>query len=265
MRSLVRRLAIAAALLAVAPAWAQKQSLGERVSALEQKLAASSQGSSQANVDLLNRLTQLQAEVQALRNQVEQLQNENEQLKQRGREQYLDLDSRLQRFEGSGAPAAPAAAAAKPAASAVVPAKPAATTPAPAAAGNPADEAAAYGAAFDHLKRGDYVESARGFQGFVETHPQAALAPNAWYWLGESYYVTQNYELALDAFVHVLEQFPDSNKAADALLKKGYCQLEMRQNDAGRRTLEEVVDRYPNSDVSRLAISRLRALNLEPR
>lgn len=263
MRMFVRRLLIATALLAVAPAWAQKQSLGERVSALEQKMAASSQGSSQANVDLLNRLTQLQAEVQALRNQVEQLQNENEQLKQRGREQYLDLDSRLQRFEGAGAPAA---AATKPVAATATPAKPVATTPAPpAAVGNPADEAAAYGAAFDHLKRGDYVESARGFQSFVETYPQAALAPNAWYWLGESYYVTQNYELALDAFTRVLEQFPDSNKAADALLKKGYCQLEMRQNDAGRRTLEQVVDRYPNSDVSRLAISRLRALNLDPR
>lgn len=253
---------VAAALLAVAPAWAQKQSLGERVAALEQKLAASAQGSGQATVDLLNRLAQLQAEVQALRNQVEQLQNENEQLKQRGREQYLDLDSRLQRLEGGSRPAAAAAAATKPASPSPAVAMPA---PAPAATANPADEAAAYGAAFEFLKRGDYVESARGFQSFVDTYPQAALAPNAWYWLGESYYVTQNYELALQAFARVLEQFADSNKASDALLKKGYCQLEMGQADAGRRTLEQVVERFPGTDVSRLAISRLRALNLEPR
>ena len=87
--------------LALAPAGASAQkklSLAERVAVLEQQSAAQGSSAGQQNVELVNRLAQVQAEVQALRNQVETLQNEIEQLKQRGREQYIDLDTRLQRI-----------------------------------------------------------------------------------------------------------------------------------------------------------------------
>src|SRR4249919_2765735 len=94
-----------------ASAFAQrKPSLADRVAALEQQTSAQGSAAGQQNVELVNRLTQMQAEVQALRNQVETLQNENEQLKQRGREQYVDLDTRLQRVEGGAGPAASSAA-----------------------------------------------------------------------------------------------------------------------------------------------------------
>ena len=82
-----RLLVLLAAVLAAAPVLAQKQSLADRVGRLEQQSAAQAGSAGQANVELLNRLTQMQTEVQALRNQVEQLQNDNEQLKQRNREQ----------------------------------------------------------------------------------------------------------------------------------------------------------------------------------
>src|SRR5207342_2186818 len=111
--SMSRSSALLCLALALAPggAFAQKKlSLADRVAALEQQSAAQGSAAGQQNVELVNRLGQMQAEVQALRNQVETLQNENEQLKQRGREQYVDLDTRLQRVEGGAAPASPAAA-----------------------------------------------------------------------------------------------------------------------------------------------------------
>ena len=259
---------LAVALATAMPAQAQRQSLGDRVTALEQKEAAQAQAGSQASVDQLNRINQLQAEVQSLRGLVEQLQNEIEQLKQRGRDQYVDIDTRLQRLEG-GAPRAPAAAATP---APAVSGPPPRDTPAPsvdpsmpAPASNPADEAGAYGAAFEHLKAGDYVASARGFHDFLEAYPNAALAPNAWYWLGESYYVTQNYELAAQSFDTLLTHFPDSNKAGDALLKLGYARLELGNRDEGERLLQMVIDRYPGSDVARLAEGRLRSLDFENR
>lgn len=268
----IRLVLLSLALAASGPAFAQKLSLAERVAQLEQQAATQGNASGQANVELLNRLTQMQSEVQALRNQVEQLQNEIEQIKQRNREQYVDLDTRLQRIEAgdvaapvSAAPGAkPAAAAAKP------PSRPAAGKAAPAAAGpapssSAADEQAAYGSAFDALKREDYVESARGFKAYLTAFPQGSLAPNAWYWLGESYYVTQNFPIALESFESLLNQFPDSAKAPDALLKKGYCQIEMTDVGAGEQTLNRVIDQYPESDAARLAVSRLRALSLESR
>ncbi len=111
-------LVVAAALVAAAPAHAQRQSLADRVGALEQQVQ-----NSQANTDMLNQLQQLRSQMQALQGTIEQLQHENEQLKQRNRDQYLDLDGRLNRIEGgveqTGAPALPAPpATAKPAAAA---------------------------------------------------------------------------------------------------------------------------------------------------
>jgi len=267
----VRAVLIAATLVVAAPSWAQRQSLGDRVTALEQAAANQNQAGSQANIELLNRITQLQSDVQAMREQVEQLQNENAQLKQRNHDQYGDLDTRLQKLEG-GAPR-PASPASPPSTTTTVPT----TAPTPAVAApedthtdgsgtadrNPTNETAAYGAAFDSLKRGDYVESARAFKIFLDNYPQAALAPNAWYWLGESYYVTQNYPIALDAFQNLLAQFPDSGKAPDALLKKGYCQIEMKQVGDGEQTLQSVIAQYPGSDAAGLAQNRLRELSLD--
>ena len=252
------------------PASAQKLSLGERVTRLEQQSAEQTGSAGQANVELLNRLTAMQTEVQALRNQVEQLQNENEQLKQQGKDQYLDLDSRLQRLEVAP-PAAGSTGIVPPPSNATRPATGAtATTRAPSGTGTvPAasagDEQAAYDAALAALRKGDFVESSRSFQVYLNDYPDGNLAPNAWYWLGESYYATQNYPIALQSFDTLLGQFPDSPKAADAMLKKGYCQIEMGQSGPGRQTLNRVVNEFPNSDAARLAASRLRGLSLDSR
>ena len=263
MKALARfaTVVMAVALVATAPAFAQKLSLAERVAQLEQESANRASSAGQANVELLNRLTQLQSELQALRNQIEKLQNDNEQIKQRARDQYVDLDTRLQKLEGGVAPATavPSNTPTTAPAAIVVPASaPPAIALAPAV-----DEQSAYGQAFDALKRGDYVASARDFQAFLKAYPNAALAPNAWYWLGESYYVTQNYPVAQKAFEALLGQFPDSGKAADALLKKGYCQIEMNQVEVGRKTLSQVIAQFPDTDAARLAQSRLRGLNLD--
>ena len=270
--------AVGVALLAMslaAPAFAQKLSLAERVARLEAENASQTSSAGQANVELLNRVTQMQSEVQALRNQVEQLQNENAQLKQQGRDQYIDIDSRLQRVEGGSAATGPAPPLPPPSAS----------NPSPRAAGSrppatgtrpPSPNAmdvdaralngqGAYDVALAALRQGEYVESARSFQSFLADYPNAPLAPNAWYWLGESYYATQNYPIALRSFDTLLSNFPDSPKAPDAMLKKGYCQIELGDAGAGRQTLNRVINEYPGSDAARLATSRLRALSLDPR
>ncbi|HZX80037.1 MAG TPA: YbgF trimerization domain-containing protein, partial [Lysobacter sp.] len=101
MRQLLGFTVIAAALAAAAPASAQRASLADRVAVLEQRAATP-----QVNVDLLNQITQMRSELQALRAQLEELQQQNEQLRQTARVQYLDLDGRLERLEGGGAPAA---------------------------------------------------------------------------------------------------------------------------------------------------------------
>ena len=125
------------------------------------------------------------------------------------------------------------------------------------------DPKAAYDAAFGALKDGRYAEAARRFQTFIQQHPNDDLTPNAYYWLGESYYVTQNYPISQDTFRKLLAQYPNSQKAPDALLKVGYCQYEQKQWAQAETTLNQVVQQYPNTMVANLAQGRLRALKLE--
>ena len=58
-------------------------------------------------------------------------------------------------------------------------------------------------------------------------------------------------------------QYPNSQKAPDALLKIGYCQYEQKQWAQAEATLNQVLQKYPNTTVANLAQGRLRALKLE--
>lgn len=261
--------AVSLALLAFAPvAGAQRASLAERVGALEQR-AATDQG----NVDLLNQVNALKSDVQALRAQIEELQHKQQQMEEAGRNQYLDLDGRIDRLEGGATVAPPVGAAGgavvapRPPASAGTQASVTTTAAAPparpATAVAPGDaERVAYEAAFDRLKAGRYDESARAFQQFLGQFPAGPLAPNAVYWLGESYYATQNYELAAQQFRALLERYPAHDKAAGAMLKLGLSQYGLGQQDAAQATLAQVVRSYPGTDAARTAQDRLQAMRL---
>jgi tol-pal system protein YbgF len=287
LRQIVSKTVTAALVAAVAftmPAYAQRMSLAERVSALEQQ--SQNHGGAQGNIELVNQINALQSQVQTLQGQVEELRHQLDEMKNRSKEQYIDLDSRIGRLEGrnpTGAAPASAAAAndgnlpdvALGASSSAPP--PQSRQPEPqelashlpadngAPASNPEDAKASYDQAFAALKDGRYADSSRRFQQFIQQYPASDLTPNAYYWLGESYYVTQNYPISLDTFRKLLAQYPDSQKAPDALLKIGYCQYEMKQWDQAESTLNQVVQKYPNTTVSSLAQGRLRALKLEGR
>ncbi|MBK6416180.1 MAG: tol-pal system protein YbgF [Thermomonas sp.] len=244
---------LVAVLLASPLAQAQRASLADRVSALEARNAGD-----QGGTELVNQLSQLRAEVQELRGQIELLQQQLEQAKQGQRSQYLDLDGRINRIEAGTAPGTGAPApSAIPAAAADAPAAPPGSS---AMAGK--DERSAYAHAFDALKAGDYAESARRFRDFLAVHPGGQLAPNALYWLGESYYVTQNYALAGEQFQALLDRYPRHDKAAGALLKLGLAQYGLKDDAGAEATLRQVVQRYPGSDVARTADDRLRAMQI---
>ena len=277
-----------AACFSVAVAQGGRLSLADRVAQLERQQQTAP--AADANVELLNRLTQLQSEVQALRGMLEEQDFKLREMERRNRDLAVDFDSRLERLEGGSTAAAPlidpepAAAAGGTLGGVVgsvmeepevrapiggsVESQPLDGSAAGAVAepmADPAAERVAYDAAFDALKNGQYAEAARRFQSFLAQYPNGEFAPNAQYWLGESYYVTQNYQIALDAFERLLTQFPASNKVPDALLKVGYCHYELRQWDLAESTLNRVIQTYPDSTVARLAQGRLRALRLENR
>ena len=247
----------------------------------------------QAMMDLVIRIQQLQDEVRMLRGMVEEQNLQLESLSNRQRDQYLDLDQRLNQMRGA-APAPMASsefpAATDPSASAAA-TQPAITQPAiredvpevrpaldnPSAltaiatpetqarefAASPEAEKAAYDQGFQSLKDLKYADAAQQFTAFVQQYPGSEYADNAQYWLGESYYVTRNYDIALEAFQKLLSNYPSSPKVPDGLLKIGYTHYELKQWDQARAALEQVQQQYPDTTLARLAGSRLRSMKLE--
>jgi tol-pal system protein YbgF len=244
--------------------------------------------------DLVIQVQQLQDEVRELRGQVEDQANQLETLRQRQRDQFLDLDQRIsgQRpatgspgagvVEGTAGSVADASGTAEEVSGVESPTsidspevRPPMDTPSDTVAlgdpevqsealpANPADEKAAYDQAFQSLKDLRYADAAEGFQTFLARYPDSEYADNAQYWLGESYYVTRNYDISLEAFDELLQKYPDSSKKPDALLKIGYAHYELKQWDQARAALEQVKQQYPDTTLARLADNRLRSMRME--
>jgi tol-pal system protein YbgF len=218
----------------------------QRLQALDTRL-----GDLARKVDNLNLTSQtqgistLQNEVRGLRGDVEKLNFDVNTSARRSQELYQDLDRRLTKLENESR-------------SARLNMAPAIAHPPPVPASQ--EEQSTYLAVFDQLKAQKYDEAITGFKDLLARWPQGAYADNAWYWLGESYYVKRDYDNALQAFRTLLDKFPASAKAPDALLKVGMGQIEKKQKDEARATLQKVIADYPASNAANLARQRLEQL-----
>ena len=258
--------------LMVNTVWADEAELTQRIERLERII----QG--QGLVSLLGRVDQLQNEVQRLNGENESLNHELDMMKKRQRELYLDLDQRLL-AQPVIAPASavtaeiintevPSQIDTKPVEAVVSetqevvnnqpdttvtePVAPPETTPVAVENGE-----AAYQAALQTLRSGQYEQAITALSAFPEQYPQSSYLPNAYYWQGEANYVLRNFDLAITAFQTVIDQFPKSSKVADATLKQGFSQYELGNIDVATATLNSVIEKYPSTSAARLAKVRL--------
>jgi tol-pal system protein YbgF len=212
----------------------------------------------QSLLEVANQLEALRSDVRAMHNDVDQLSNSMEAGRKQQRDMYADLDQRLKNLESRGSAASAGAA---PAAGA------AAAAPAAAAAGagsaDSGEDKAAYQAAFNLLKDGQYDRAIVAFQKFLVAYPDSSLADNAQYWLGEAYYVNKSYPEAEAAFQRVVDKYPQSRKLGDALLKIGFCRYELKQWQSAREVLGQVVARFTDTPAARLAQQRLDKMSAE--
>jgi TolA-binding protein len=75
--------------------------------------------------------------------------------------------------------------------------------------------------------------------------------------------VQRSFSTALPEFQRVIDDYPQSAKLPDALLKIGYCNFELQQWDAARQALQQVTRLYPDTTAARLAEQRLDRIRQE--
>ena len=166
----------------------------------------------------------------------------------------------------SATPAASTAAAAPPSSTSAVPSATAAPGPSsslPPASLSVTDQAAiqrAYDNAYSNYRLADYLSAIRGFDSFLKSYPKHVLAPNAQYWIGESYSHLHQYREAIEAERRLLGTYPESAKASDALLIIGTAESNLGDNAAARKTFEELIAKYPATESADKAKGRLAKL-----
>jgi tol-pal system protein YbgF len=215
---------------------------------------------SQALLDLFTQIEALKLEMNKLRGQIEVLNNNVENATKRQRDMYLDLDTRVRRFEQQGAPAPTTEAPA----GAVPPAAAASGAPAAAPASAAVDagaETRAYEAAQGQRRVGNYQGAVVAFQNFIKQYPKSNLAPRAQYWIGDSYFNLRDFKLAIGSQQTLLKSYPDSPTVPDAMLNIASSQIEMGETAVGRRTLEELVAKFPVSEAAEKAKRRIAGLS----
>ena len=104
-----------------------------------------------------------------------------------------------------------------------------------------------YDHAFGLLSQANYPEAESALIAFLVKHPKDPLAGNAKYWLGETHYVRGQFRDAAVIFAEGYQQYPDSAKAPDNLLKLGKSLAALGQTGDACGTFSELLKRYPDA------------------
>ena len=75
--------------------------------------------------------------------------------------------------------------------------------------------------------------------------------------MGNSHFAQRDYKAALEAQRKLIAIYPNSQKVPDAMLNVASCQTELGDAAGARKTLEELVAKFPVSDAAERAQKRL--------
>jgi len=114
-----------------------------------------------------------------------------------------------------------------------------------------------YDQASQDLTQGRYSMALTGFRGFLAKFPTSELADNAQYGIGECFFAQTAFDSARVEYAKVETQYPNGDKVPAALYKLALCQERLGDVNGSKKTLGDLVKRYPNAGEAQLARERL--------
>jgi len=108
--------------------------------------------------------------------------------------------------------------------------------------------------------RGRHAEARRGFEAVFESDSGGELADNALFWIGETYFAAGDLNNAVRYYTRVVNEYSDQNKAPDAMFKTALAQAKTGDLALARRTLQQVIERYPYSSTASSAKAELQRI-----
>ncbi len=187
-------------------------------------------------LDLQGQIEQLRAEIARLRGQDETLLRELSDLQRRQKDVAQGVEERLRKFEPVQV-----------------------TVDGREFSADPAEQKE-FEAALTVFRKGDFVLAQTAFTEFLRRFPQSGYRGTALFWLGNAQYANRDYRGAIANFRALLQQAPDHARAPEAVLSIANCQIELKDGPSARKTLDDLVKAYPQSEAAAAAKERLARL-----
>ncbi|GJL57901.1 MAG: tol-pal system protein YbgF [Nitrospirales bacterium] len=124
------------------------------------------------------------------------------------------------------------------------------------------NEASAFRSAYKVFLNGKYDRASVEFQRFVTNYPSTTLTPQAYYYLGESFYVQKQYDPAKQALEQLISRYPSSKYRSHALYKLGQIMLEIDQRSKAQELWNSIIQDYPDTPESTQAKEQLKKSGL---
>lgn len=107
------------------------------------------------------------------------------------------------------------------------------------------------------FRKGDFAVAQNFFLDFTRRYPSSGYEPSVLFWLGNAQYATRDYKGAMTNFRALFERVPEHMRSAEAMLSVANCQVELKDLRGAKKTLEDLVKNYPQSEASGAAKERL--------
>lgn len=115
----------------------------------------------------------------------------------------------------------------------------------------PADAAVDPSAVFDEgrarLLDGDFAGARESFEDYTGLFPDGDQAGEAWYWLGETYFISSEYDAAADAYIASLQQNRQGARAPDALVRLGASLAALGETSRACQVLATFPSEFPRA------------------
>lgn len=110
------------------------------------------------------------------------------------------------------------------------------------------------------FRKGEFAAAAASFEGFLRKYPASGYRPSALFWLGSANYVARDYADTINQLKAFIALSPNHQRVPEALLTLGNAQLESKQAKEAKKTLDELVKQFPNTDAAAAGKERLSKL-----
>lgn len=122
------------------------------------------------------------------------------------------------------------------------------------------EEKRAYEEAFAVIRTGDFDRAVALLSNFQRRYPGSPYADAARFWLGNSQYGRRDYKQAIEVFRSFVSNAPEHPRAPEAMLAMANSQAEMKDPRGARKTIEDLMKAYPQSEAAQAGKERLASI-----